>query len=74
MNDHPNPEEQAKARFFLMNMIRLLGAIMVILGMLVTGGTLAWPKVVGYALLVFGLIDFFVVPLVLARKWRSPDR
>lgn len=73
MNQQPVSEETARARFFLMNMMRLLGAIMIILGMLVTSGTLDWPRVVGYALLIFGLVDFFVVPLVLARKWRSPE-
>jgi len=30
------------------------------------------PDVLGYVLLIAGLAGFFVMPTVLARRWRSP--
>lgn len=65
-------ESTARTRFFVISLTRLIGGILVMLGMMVVLGYLAWPQIVGYALLLVGLIDTFVIPQVLIRKWRSP--
>ncbi len=65
-------ESTARTRFFVISLTRLIGGILVMLGMMVLLGYLAWPQIVGYALLLVGLIDTFVIPQVLIRKWRSP--
>jgi hypothetical protein len=33
---------------------------------------IAIPSIAAYALIAIGLLDIFLVPLFLARKWRSP--
>ncbi|MCP5396258.1 MAG: hypothetical protein H6918_05940 [Sphingomonadaceae bacterium] len=73
MSNNPTPEELAKARFFTLGLVRLAGVAIVVLGMLVLQGTLDWPDPAGWVLLAVGLVDFFAMPLVLARRWRTPD-
>lgn len=65
-------EATARTRFFIIALTRLIGGILVMLGMMVVLDYLAWPHITGYALLLAGLIDTFVIPQVLIRKWRSP--
>lgn len=65
----PDP---AKQRFFVIQAVRWAGVIMVLLGLLVLRGEIAWHPAVGWVLLANGLLDVLVVPGLLARRWRSP--
>ena len=64
--------DPAQARFFAMSAIRLLGVAGVILGILVNQGRIDWPQGLGWLLMGTGLVAVFVLPLVLARRWRTP--
>ena len=64
--------DPAKARFYAIATQRLLGALLVVLGMLVLSERLDWTRPVGFALLAGGLFAFFVLPIWLARKYRTP--
>lgn len=66
--------DPAKGRFYFIAFHRMLGAVLVVLGLLVIEDRIEWPPKVGYALLVLGLVDVFVAPLVLARLWRTPPQ
>ena len=68
----PVSEDVARGRWMVINAVRLSGAAMVVVGMLMIVGKIAAPQVVGYAILGVGLLDIFLMPQVLARKWRSP--
>lgn len=67
----------AKKRFFAIVGMRLGGALLVLIGfVLIRGGwefagqpTDRW---IGVALVLIGAFDFAVMPLLLARRWRSP--
>lgn len=67
----------AKKRFFAISAMRVMGAIFVLVGfVLIRGGwelagqpTDRW---IGVALVLIGAFDFAVMPLLLARRWRSP--
>ncbi len=72
MNDPQANEDAAKKRFFVISITRLSGAILVMLGLLVVNGNIDWPTMVGYALVAIGLVEMFLLPLMLARRWRSP--
>ena len=65
----PDP---AAARFWTIQLLRLSGVVLVVLGVMIVGGVIALPAPVGVALLLVGLVDFLVVPLILARRWRTP--
>ncbi|WP_338466706.1 hypothetical protein RXV95_14310 [Novosphingobium sp. ZN18A2] len=77
MNAAPDPDP-AIARFAILQAMRLSGALLVLLGAVTLSRRFAAlntiPDTAAYAIMAVGLVDFFVVPLLLARRWRSPRR
>jgi len=65
-------EDQARQRWLVINAVRISGAVMVMIGLLGIEQVFDYPEVAGYVLVGVGLLDVFLVPLLLARKWRSP--
>lgn len=65
--------DPAKARFFMIQGVRLSGVIMGVIGALVLGQILPLPTFVGYLLLALGAVEIFILPLVLAKRWRTPE-
>ena len=70
--ENPVSEEVARGRWMAINVVRIAGVAMVIVGIMGVRGVLEYPAFAGYVLIGVGLLDIFLVPLVLARKWRSP--
>ena len=75
--ERPAPgDEKARNRWLVITLMRFTGFALAVLGLLMTQGAVdivgEVNRVVGYLLLVAGLADGFVVPQLLARKWRSP--
>ena len=68
----PVSDEVARGRWLTINVLRLGGVAMVVAGMLGTRQVIAIPAIAAYALIAVGLLDVFLMPLFLARKWRSP--
>jgi len=62
----------ARNRWLVISALRLGGVAMVVIGILILRQILGGSALVGYGLLAIGLFDFLVVPLLLARRWRSP--
>lgn len=77
MIDPSNPagRDPAVARFAAIQMMRASGAMLVMGGFAVLSHHFAVlaavPDLAGYVLLGVGVLDFFVVPQLLARRWRS---
>ena len=67
------PKDPARARFMALTLIRWTGVGLVLVGMLINAGRIAAPGIVGVVLVVFGLFDAFVMPVILARRWKSKD-
>ena len=65
-------QDPAKARFFMIAGHRVIGAVLVLLGILCLENVLDWGETLGWALVILGVIDVFVVPLLLTRLWRTP--
>ena len=72
MDDGRVSDEVARNRWMVINAVRVAGVAMVLVGILGLRGVLEYPEAAGYVLVVVGLIDVFVVPQFLARKWRTP--
>ena len=74
MNTSPE-RDPAAARFAVLQMVRLSGALLALGGVLIITGKVAWlprlPEAAGYVMIAAGLVDFFVAPLLLARRWKS---
>lgn len=70
--DAATTEALAKRRFFTIQAVRVAGVVMVLLGLLVLNGKLAWPQLLGYFLVLNGLFDALFLPTLLARRWKTP--
>jgi hypothetical protein len=71
------PDSAAKMRFIALSLFRVVGALMVMAGFaLISGGfTVSGPpndRWLGTALVLLGVFEFAVMPLILARRWRTP--
>lgn len=62
----------ARQRFFALTIMRLAGAITAAIGLMVLAGKLDLPKEIGLPFVVVGVAEFQIVPLWLARRWKSP--
>lgn len=69
MNDD---DTRARNRFIAIQIVRLSGVAMVLLGLLVMNGRLHWPREAGYILAVLGLFGALLAPILLARNWKTP--
>lgn len=75
----PADDALAKKRFFAIAAMRVMGAVFVLVGfVLIRGGfelagqpTDRW---IGVAVVLLGAFDFAVMPMLLARRWRSPKQ
>lgn len=65
-------EDRARNRYLMLQAVRLAGIVQVVLGLAITMDRLALPHVVGYLLIANGMIDAFLIPVLLARRWKSP--
>ena len=63
--------DPAKARFLTIQAVRLSGVVTAVLGALVLGGILPLPEIAGYILVALGVAEIFILPIVLAKRWRS---
>jgi hypothetical protein len=65
----PDP---ARARFFILGLVRLGGVVLAFLGISIMAKRWIEPAdFIGGALIVMGAIEVLVVPRVLTRQWRS---
>jgi hypothetical protein len=72
----PNEREaQAKQRFTMLNMVRLLGAASALAGAANIGGKLLpdFTPWLGYFLILNAMIDIFVIPALLKKSWARGD-
>jgi hypothetical protein len=70
----PDDDTKAQYRFLMINLVRVTGAVMLVIGLAVIArGTFGLPKSAGYVLFLVGFIDFLVVPVFLAKRWKSPS-
>lgn len=65
-------DDLARSRFFAMQFMRLGGLAMVIVALLGLNDVLPVPPIAAWPLLIFGLVEIFVIPQMLARHWRTP--
>ncbi len=64
--------DPAVPRYFAIQLVRLGGAVMIAAGLGAIAGKLALPGTIGIALVLIGLLAFAWVPVLLARRWKSP--
>jgi hypothetical protein len=66
-------DDKARNRFLAISLLRLAGALLVMFGLVTAAGRLPdVPRIVGIVAVLVGALDFALVPLLLARRWRTP--
>ncbi|MDF8334532.1 hypothetical protein [Novosphingobium cyanobacteriorum] len=66
--------DPAFARFMVLQAVRLSGALLALAGVVLLSGRYgAFPPTLGYILIGAGLVDFFALPPLLAKRWKSPE-
>lgn len=63
--------DPAARRFWLLQAVRLSGIGLAALGALIVAGRIALPSALGIVLIVAGAFEVFLLPAILARKWKS---
>lgn len=71
MND---TEALARQRFMLLNLVRLSGVALALVGLAAIAGKLGLGKEVGAVLFVIGLFEALIAPIFLAKRWKSPPQ
>ncbi len=60
-------------RYYIISGLRLCGAIILAVGLAIIANNFrGWPIELGYLLFAIGTLFFIVLPVTLARKWKSP--
>lgn len=71
--DNPSSDDTARNRWMVIQVVRLAGAMMIVLGIIAAEGkAVDLPDWCGYLLIAAGMFGVFVAPTLLARKWHSP--
>lgn len=70
-DDRAANEALAKKRFLTIQAVRLAGALLVMLAITIIAKVLPLPEIAGYVLLIVGMIEVFVMPVIMARMWSS---
>lgn len=65
--------DPAKRRFWLLNLARFAGIILVLLGMTGFSGKGSVSEAQGAVLMAGGLMSFFGLPTLLAKHWKSKE-
>jgi len=73
----PTNDALARKRFFALTIMRLMGVAFIAIGFILMSGGFALvgqptDRWIGAAIVLVGAFDFAVMPLLLARRWRSP--
>jgi len=67
-------EDKARNRYLVIGAARLSGAVMLGIGLaIIANGFMGLPIEAGYALFAVGAFEFAVLPVWLARKWKTPE-
>ena len=66
--------DPAKARFIVLNLLRFSGAVLVMVGLGVQLGKIDLPWVIGPIFAFVGMFDMFIMPVILARRWKTPGK
>jgi hypothetical protein len=76
MTDPDRQSDPAAARWMVIQVVRAVGVATVLAGLLHTAGRIPAladvPRWFGYVLVGVGFAEAFLLPQLLARRWRSP--
>ena len=69
-----DPDTRARNRFIIIQLVRISGVALVLIGLLVMNGRINLPREAGFVRAAAGLFEAMLAPLLLARKWKTPSQ
>lgn len=67
-------QKNALGKYFTIGLVRIMGiAIMAVGFAIILNGLGDWPEMVGYFFIFMGGFEFIVMPIILARAWKTPE-
>ena len=67
-------DKLARNRFLAMSLLRIAGALLMMIGMVIAAGRFeSMPRAAGVLLVIVGALDFALVPKLLVRRWKTPE-
>lgn len=66
-------QDPARARFVIIQIARVSGVALAWFGLMIIGGKFDLPPLAGYFFAVAGAVEAMVLPLLLARRWKTPS-
>lgn len=73
MTDTDKSADIARARHKRLNGVRLFGVVLALIGAAIMAGKVALPRVAGLIVLLIGIYDVVLFPLLLVRRWKRAD-
>lgn len=66
--------DPAFGKFMALQLVRLSGAVLALIGVVLLSGRFGtYPVLAGYLLVGVGLVDFFALPPLLAKRWKTKE-
>jgi superfamily II RNA helicase len=65
-------DQLARQRLIVMNVVRLSGVILAMIGLAGIAEKLPIGREIGAFLFIFGMFEALFMPAVLAKRWKSP--
>jgi len=69
-----NQEKNALGKYFTIGLVRIMGIALMAVGFAVLlNNFMELPDIAGYFLIIMGGFEFIVLPILLARSWKTPS-
>lgn len=74
-DDLPMAEQKyAAGKYLIIGLVRVMGiAIMAVGFAIILNDFMQLPEILGYFLAFMGAFEFIVMPIILAKMWKTPD-
>ncbi|WP_340587167.1 hypothetical protein [Erythrobacter alti] len=65
--------DPAKSRWMMLQAIRLGGLLLLLGGIVILSERVSGPQALGIGMIVIGMFAFFILPIQIARRWKTPS-
>ncbi len=68
-------EKRARNRYLIISAARLSGTVLLAIGLaVIANGFMDLPIEAGYLIFAVGVFEFIALPVLLSRRWKTPEQ
>ena len=68
-------ETKTRNRYLIISAARLSGAVLLAIGLaVIANGFMDLPVETGYLIFAIGVFEFIALPVLLSRRWKTPEQ